>query len=226
MSKPTLGYWSIRGRGDSARMLLHHLGVDFEDKRWKLGDEGPDSWPAQKEKLGMICPNLPYWKDGDICHAELLSILRTICRKYKPEYLGRSNIEQGNADAYADSLYGMINGWLGPYFMAPDYANKMQEGSEKIREFLNVVIKCKGNNRFLCGSSPTYTDFMVNWGIRIFKLYNDACVREFPKIVEYHSAYLSLPGIEAGTKAQSDMLDFPPTGWQADHMPESVNKGH
>ena len=65
MSKPTLGYWSIRDRGDSARMLLRHLGVDLEDKRWTLDDESPYSFPAQKSKLGMIVPNLPYWKDGD-----------------------------------------------------------------------------------------------------------------------------------------------------------------
>ena len=46
MSKPTFAYWSIRGRGDPGRMLLHHLGVDFEDKMYTLGDEtSPDSWP-------------------------------------------------------------------------------------------------------------------------------------------------------------------------------------
>ena len=91
MSKPTLAYWSIRGRGDSARMLLAHLGVDYEDKAYTLGDDtSPDSWAKMKFNLGMTCPNLPYWKDGDIYHAELLSVLRTICRKYKPEYLGRN----------------------------------------------------------------------------------------------------------------------------------------
>ena len=89
----------------------------------------------------------------------------------------------------------------------------------KIKEFLNSVIKCKENNKFLVGIAPTYADFMVNWGIRIFKLYNDAAVTEFPKIVEYHNAYLALRGIEAGNQAQSDMLNFPPVGWQAEHMP-------
>jgi hypothetical protein len=37
-SKPTLGYWKIRGLGQQIRYHLAYLGVDFEDKTFELGD--------------------------------------------------------------------------------------------------------------------------------------------------------------------------------------------
>ena len=88
--KPTLGYWACQARGDPIRTLLSHLEVDFEDKMYQFGDEGPEGWGAQKSQLGIQFPNLPYWKDGDVFHSEHVSIMNSICRKYKPEYLGRT----------------------------------------------------------------------------------------------------------------------------------------
>lgn len=36
-SKPTLGYWNIRGLGAPLRYLLYYCGVDFEDKLYAAG---------------------------------------------------------------------------------------------------------------------------------------------------------------------------------------------
>ena len=44
--KPTLGYWNILGRADPIRTMLTHLGVEFEDKQYVMGDESPESWGA------------------------------------------------------------------------------------------------------------------------------------------------------------------------------------
>ena len=83
--KPVLGYWDIQGRGDPIRMLLHHLNVEFEEKRYEFEEtSGPKSWSDNKNTLGMLFPNLPYWKDDDIIHSETVPILRSICRKYYP----------------------------------------------------------------------------------------------------------------------------------------------
>ena len=98
--KPTLGYWGIKGRGHGPRSLLKHLGVEFNDKRYSSGEE----WGADKATLPMQYPNLPYYIDGDVAHSETMSIMRSICRKYKPEYLGRTNAEASRCDALTASL--------------------------------------------------------------------------------------------------------------------------
>jgi hypothetical protein len=49
----------------------------------------------------MEYPNLPYWFDGDVKMSEQLAILRQICRKYRPEYLGRTLKEQADLDMFS-----------------------------------------------------------------------------------------------------------------------------
>ena len=105
--------------------------------------------------------------------------------------------------------------------MNNDYKNIMAEGNELVRNFCNLLTQAKGNNRFLVGDQPTFADFVINWGLRLMKLYSPSVIGEFPKIVQYHDAYLALPGIDTGTAVyvSAGRLEMPPVGWQADHMP-------
>lgn len=120
--KPTLGYWGIIGRGDQCRILLQHLGVDFEDKYFGPGESAnvaDSQWPGCKANLGMVIPNMPYFQDGDVVHAETLPVLRTICRKYAPKYLGRNQKEQAYADSFTSTIYDNFQPWLAAAFFAP-----------------------------------------------------------------------------------------------------------
>ena len=92
VDKPTFGYWNFRARAEPGRLLLHHLEIDFLDKRYGPG-EGCSNWQEEKPNLGIVFPNLPYYKDGDVFHSESIPIMRSICRKYKPEYLGQNELE-------------------------------------------------------------------------------------------------------------------------------------
>jgi glutathione S-transferase len=92
--KPIVAYWDVRGFAGHIRMLMTHLGVDFEDKMYSLG-EHPDfagrlDWRAEKPTLPFAFPNLPYIMDEDVKISENKAIMRFICQKYKPEYLGRT----------------------------------------------------------------------------------------------------------------------------------------
>lgn len=42
---PVLAYWGVIGRGDVCRILLHHLGIKFEDKMYTPGDDSAAGWP-------------------------------------------------------------------------------------------------------------------------------------------------------------------------------------
>ena len=73
-SKPTLGYWNIRGLAQPIRYLLVIAQVDFNEKRYPFGEgntfEELESlqkyWKADKESLGLDFPNLPYYIDGNV----------------------------------------------------------------------------------------------------------------------------------------------------------------
>ena len=92
--KPTLGYWNIRGLGAQCTYLLAYCEVDYNLREYKgrIVDGKPDAdgWFEDKKNLGINFPNLPYFIDGDIKMAETLPLMRYICRKYKPEILGKS----------------------------------------------------------------------------------------------------------------------------------------
>ena len=219
--KPTLGYWNFGARADPIRTLLHHLEVDFEDKQYTFGDDtSPDSWAMTKPNLGIHFPNLPYWKDGDMFHSEMLPICRTICRKYKPEYLGRTMSEQVYVDSYMDSIMSQTLEWFIPNFFLPDYNEKREEGTEKAKTLLDNYCKLLGNNKYLVGNDITYADFIFEWVIRSYRCYDERLVNEFPKLVSYLESFSALAGVAAAKQASEGMLLYSPAcGWMSDNMP-------
>lgn len=92
-SKPTLGYWNIRGNGAQCRYLLHYCGVEFVDTKYNGQD-----WFDVKFSLGLAHPNLPYLIDEDHNLTETAAICKYICLKWKPELCGRGPVEQTNVE--------------------------------------------------------------------------------------------------------------------------------
>ncbi|VDL64558.1 unnamed protein product, partial [Hymenolepis diminuta] len=62
---PILAYWDVRGIGESIRLLLRYLGVEFEDKFYHFG-------PGK----------LPYYIDGDFKLTQSSAILEYIADKH------------------------------------------------------------------------------------------------------------------------------------------------
>ena len=49
-------------RGEPIRLLLAYAGVDFIDKRYKLGQDGDKSdWTSVKSTLGFDFPNVSFY---------------------------------------------------------------------------------------------------------------------------------------------------------------------
>lgn len=186
-------------------MLLHHLGVKFEDKRYKIGDNSSEAWKNQKDKLGMPFPNLPYFIDGDVKHSETLAVLRSICRIYRPEYLGRNQKEQAYTDSFANSIYDLLNSWIPPYLQPADWADKKPEACAAAKKHIETIIACMQNNKFLAGNDVTYIDFMTYGYLKLLKVYDESIVTGFPKIVEYMRNMASLKGVAEAAAAQADI---------------------
>ena len=217
---PVLGYWNIQARGDPARLLLHHLGVKFEDKQYVFGEtSGPKSWSANKTKLGMVIPNLPYWKDGDVIHAETVPVLKSICRKYCPTYMGRTQAEQAAADSFASTIYGGLLGFFMPYMFRADYAEKKEEGLEAAKGYLDLIERCIGSKRFIAGNEPTYADFITYWILKVLKMYAPT-IFDGRQAVTYMRNFTALKGIQTAENAYKDVPPFLPLcNWWKDRMP-------
>lgn len=91
-SKPTLGYWNIRGLGAPIRYMLYYCGVEFTDKMYRAGpppEYDRSDWLNEKFNLGLPLPNLPYLIDEDARLTETVAIMKYIAGKWKPELLGK-----------------------------------------------------------------------------------------------------------------------------------------
>ena len=198
-SKPTLGYWKIRGLGSNIRFQMAYSGVEYNTVEYEQG-EGPDfsraEWLDAKFTLGMPFPNLPYLFDGDLKLTETLAIHKYLADKYKPELLGK--------DAVANAKANMMAGVLMDFKLAttrPCYMGEPEKIKETCAEKLPAVIAFIGDHKFLIGDDVTYIDFFFYENLNLCKMaLKDKCDTDFdtvyPKLASYMSNMRNLPGLK------------------------------
>ena len=157
-TKPTLGYWKIRGLGSNIRYQLAYSGVEWNGVDYEQGD-APDfdssCWFDKKFTLGLDFPNLPYLIDGEFKITETLAIHKYLAEKYSPELLGK--------DAQEKAKVNMVMGVVGDLKSAatrPCYASgEKSEILDAMKAKLPPIIKYIGENKFLVGNDVTFVDF-------------------------------------------------------------------
>jgi glutathione S-transferase len=160
MSKPTIGYWRIRGLAEPLRHILAYAKVDFDDVTYEQGDGpefSPEPWLGVKYTLGLPFPNLPYFIDGDVKISETSAIFHHIARKYAPALLGTDEAEAANADM----LYGIV-GEIKAAFMivySPDFETLKPSTLAKVSTSLTAIASWLSERPFLAGNHITYVDF-------------------------------------------------------------------
>jgi len=103
-SKPTIGYWGIRGLGQYARYVFEAAGVEYVDKRYT---DGTEWFGKDKPASPCLLPNLPYFTYKNVAISESDSIVRQAARIFKPELLGKSDAEQ----ALVDNIFSFVMKW-------------------------------------------------------------------------------------------------------------------
>ena len=109
--------------------------------------------------------------------------MRSICRKYDPNLLGRNEKQQAYADSYASTLYERFKGWFKPYICAFDWNSKKkkEEGTESAREYLSLIESCLDVDLGTV-NDVTYTDFLIYWILEVITLYDSELVNSFYEI--------------------------------------------
>jgi len=188
-SKPTLGYWDIRGLAHPIRALLAYLGVEFEDKHYSLVKEGegysPKQWINEKFSLGLDFPNLPYYIDDQIKLTETNAILRHICRRHRQDMLGRDDVEMAKVDMLA-SVIADKKSSITMICYNPDFSNLIGPALEKNTQALEMFAQFLGENQYLIGDQPTYVDFTFFEYLEMIEEHSPGILDKFsPKFKQY-----------------------------------------
>jgi glutathione S-transferase len=157
-SKPTLGYWNIRGLGAPIRYMLLYCGVEFTDKMYRAGpppEYDRSEWLDEKFNLGMPFPNLPYLHDEDVKLSETAAIMKYIAGKWKPELLGKDPAVMAELEMLSNYVIQLkITSTM------PCYQGKSnQEIMEAVWAPLDQLKEYLGEKEFLTGKNVTWLDF-------------------------------------------------------------------
>jgi len=192
-----MGYWKIRGLAHPIRFLFHYLEVDFEDKYYDFTPEmTKDYWYADREKLNLPLPNVPYLLDGPHKVTESRAIMKHLCRTRKPELLGKTAEIQTKIDMVDNFIYDLLYTGFIPvvYRYTEELHNNFKETETLKLGFLTDFIK---DNKWMTGNDLTYVDFFVYEVLYQLTVFNSKALDKFPKLQAYLKRFEELPAIKA-----------------------------
>ena len=192
-SKPTLGYWNIRGLGAQIRYLLLVADVDFEDKLYDVGpapEFSRDSWLDVKFTLGLDYPNLPYMIDEDMKITETVAIMKYVCGKWKPELLGKNPAEM----AVAEMMSAHVGTLKGKATMPCYTTGDRPACQEDCTPVLENIMKFIGNKPWIAGEGITYLDFAFWELLELLDVIFECNLNDkFPGVKEYRERFMAEP---------------------------------
>ncbi|XP_075551107.1 glutathione S-transferase Mu 1-like [Dermacentor variabilis] len=199
MAPKVLGYWDIRGLGEPIRYLLAHAGVPYEDRRYSYGkglEPSQDEWLAEKHKLDLDFPDLPYLIDGDVRMTQCQAILRYLGRKLglvPKEERTLQRVEMLEHQA-SDVMWATMHLCYDPGYTEDKRRQFLVDIAEKLHEFEAYLDK---HRPFGAGKSITYVDFLLYESLQVVKTLGPSTFRKgYPALQEYCQRVAALPGLK------------------------------
>jgi glutathione S-transferase len=196
-TKPTLGYWKIRGTSAPVRYIFEYLKVPYNNVMYEVKGEAPNidmsDWFNVKFTLGLDFPNLPYIIDGDVKITELTAVLRYVTNKYGPHLNGKTVTDV----AYLDMLFSLISD------VKKDAAEICYTTGDKelltkkaIEKLKPIELYLKGK-KFIAGDYLSWVDFLLIETLDYVNYFSDEKVFEtYPEFKEYFNRFCEIPEIK------------------------------
>lgn len=196
MSKPTLGYWDIRGLATPIRYLLEFAGVEYEEKLYHCGPPPTfdrSEWLNEKFNIGLLCPNLPYLIDGDIKIGQSAAIMRHLARKHQLD--GKTEADKVRVDAIAEQLRDYHMDYVRVVYN-PEFL-KLKEGYlENLPNKLKYLSELMDGRKFVTGDYVTYADFVLFEYLEFQSHFVKDLLKDYPVLDEFHKRILALEAID------------------------------
>ncbi|KAM7538666.1 hypothetical protein Aperf_G00000056455 [Anoplocephala perfoliata] len=186
---PVLAYWNVRGLAEHIRMLLHYLGVKYEDKAYDLREE----WFAEKFKLGMDFPNLPYYIDGDFKVTQSSAIIEYIADSHNmlptcKEHRAMLHMVYNDIKDFRSSVGKII------YYQHTDDDTK--QFLKGLPDKLNQYEKYLGEKQWLSGDEINYPDFSLCELLIQLERFDPSSLKGFPELKAYLKRFKDLPQLK------------------------------
>jgi len=195
---PVLGYWDLRGLASSIRNLLHYKEIEFEDKLYQIGP-APEfqypEWLADKEKLDVDFPNLPYYIDGDIKLTQSIVILRYLARKY--DLMGDNEAQTLRIELAEQQAIDLRLSMIRIVYFNPNYEKEREEYVKKLPGLLEPIGKFLGANKWIAGEKLTYVDFLLYDILDFHRLFDSQSFEGADIINQYLTRFEKIPQIKA-----------------------------
>ncbi|KAM7539322.1 hypothetical protein Aperf_G00000052784 [Anoplocephala perfoliata] len=193
---PILAYWNGRGVTEQIRLLLHYLGVKYEDKFYNIGpppEYSRKEWFDVKFTLGLDFPNLPYYIDGDFKLTQSLAIMEYIadthdmlptCKKTRAVIHMLLNDISDFRSSGAKAFY---------YSQSEDDKVQFLKGlPDKLKQYEKYL----GEKQWLTGDKICTPDFSLYMVLDQLKKVEPTCLKGFPKLEAFLTRFENLPQLK------------------------------
>lgn len=207
MSKPSVGYWDIRGLAQPIRLLLAYLNIDFEDVCF----QDADSWFSKKFEMGLDFPNIPYYIDDEVKLTQTFAILRHLARKHNMD--GKTEKELIDISLMEEMARDLAMGFARVAYnencetLKPDYIKTATVQLKQVAEFLK-------NRKYAAGDRLTYVDFWVYEVLVKFQILTPDLLSPYPQVKAYIDSIENIPAVKAfQTKQGPKLFNGPMAKW-------------
>lgn len=189
----TLHYFDTRGRAEPIRLLLSHVGADWEDHGIQRQD-----WPAAKPGMPLgQAPVLVEHRDGvDVKIPQSQAILRHLARVHGAD--GKTEDERLAADIVAETALELAGAFSRLRFSPAwqDAEAKAKYAAETVPVHLARLETVLGDRSWATGAGPTYADLVVFDVLDGHLAHWPRCLSDHAKLVGWVDRVRALPSLQ------------------------------
>ncbi|XP_043198432.1 glutathione S-transferase Mu 4-like [Amphibalanus amphitrite] len=192
-----LGYWKIRGRAQSIRLLLEYTAERYSETFYQCGpapDYDKSGWLQVKESMGLDFPNLPYLIHDGNRLTQTNAILRYIGRRH--DMVGKTEEDHMRLDLLDNQLMDFRNGFSRLCYSA-DFEKLRPEYIKTALVTIGRFSKFLGEKDWLVGEKPTVVDFLFYELLDCHRILEASLLKTFDNLVRYVKRFEDLPRIKA-----------------------------